>query len=96
MVVRARVFDEKLQIKLYRTRGLNPRVQPQGRAAASLPCGVMDRDSTGETPSALYPPQEAGFTLNEVLRVLSLLTALIDRRKENLRYAVEEIWLKQR
>jgi len=24
----------------------------------------MDRDSTGETPSALYPPQEAGFTLN--------------------------------
>ncbi len=24
----------------------------------------MDRDSTGETPSALCPPQEAGFTLN--------------------------------
>ena len=24
----------------------------------------MDRNSTGETPSALCPPQEAGFTLN--------------------------------
>ncbi len=52
------------EIKLYRTRGLNPRVRPMGRAAASPPCGVMDRDSTGETSSALYPPQEAGFTLN--------------------------------
>jgi len=52
-------------IKLYRTRGLNPRVRPMGRAAASPPCGVMDRDSTGETPSALCPPQEAGFTLNQ-------------------------------
>jgi hypothetical protein len=31
---------------------------------------------------------------NEVLRIISLITALIDRRKENLRYAVEEIWLK--
>jgi len=39
-------------IKLYRTRGLNPRVRPKGRAAAFPPCGVMDRDSTGETPSA--------------------------------------------
>jgi len=35
-------------IKLYRTRGLNPRVQPKGRATASPPCGIMDRDSTGE------------------------------------------------
>ena len=48
-------------IKLYRTRGLNPRVRPKGRAAASPPCGVMDRNSTGETPSALCPPQEAGL-----------------------------------
>ncbi len=29
------------------------------------PCGVMDRDPTGETLSALCPPQEAGFTLNK-------------------------------
>ncbi|MCZ6450369.1 MAG: hypothetical protein O6918_05825, partial [Deltaproteobacteria bacterium] len=27
------------------------------------PCGVMDRDSTGETPSASCPPQGAWFTL---------------------------------
>jgi hypothetical protein len=27
----------------------------------------MDRDSTGETPSALYPPQEAGLTSNILL-----------------------------
>ncbi len=47
-------------------RDLNPRVRPKGRAAASPPpCGVMDRDSAGETPSALYPPQEAGITLNQ-------------------------------
>ncbi len=59
-------------IKLYRTRGLNPRVQPMGRAAVSPPCGVMDRDSTGETPSALCPPQEAGFTLNLMVIVLSV------------------------
>ncbi len=32
--------------------GFDPRVRPMGRAAASPPCGVMDRDSTGETPSA--------------------------------------------
>ncbi len=51
-------------IKLYQTLGLNPRVRPKGKAAASPPCGVMDRNSTGETPSALCPPQEAGFTLN--------------------------------
>ena len=57
-------------IKLYRTRGLNPCVRPMGRAAASPPCGVMDRDSTGETPSALCPPQEAGFTLNLMVIVL--------------------------
>jgi hypothetical protein len=29
----------------------------------------MDRDSTGETPSALCPPQEAEFTLNQKIRV---------------------------
>ncbi len=52
------------RIKLYQTRGLNPRVRPKGRATASPPCGVMDRDSTGEPPSALCPPQKAGFTLN--------------------------------
>ena len=34
-------------IKLYRTRGLNPRVRPKGRATVSPPCGVMDRNSTG-------------------------------------------------
>ncbi len=28
------------------------------------PCGVMDRDSTGEPPSALCPPQEAELTSN--------------------------------
>ncbi len=43
-----------------------------GRAAASPPCGVMDHDSTGETPSALCPPQEAGFTLNLMVIVLSV------------------------
>jgi len=26
----------------------------------------MDRDSTGETPSALCPPHKAGFTLNQM------------------------------
>jgi hypothetical protein len=59
--------NRHFEIKLYRTRGLNPCVRPKGRAAASPPSGVMDRDSTGETPSALYPPQEAGFTLNQAL-----------------------------
>ncbi len=55
---------ESGEIKLYQTRCLNPRVRPKGRAAASPPCGVMDRDSTGDTPSALCPPQEAGLTSN--------------------------------
>jgi len=26
----------------------------------------MDRNSTGETPSVMCPPQEAGFTLNQL------------------------------
>ena len=51
-------------IKLYRTRGLNPRVRPKGRATVSPPCGVMDRNSTGETLSILYPRQAAGLPNN--------------------------------
>jgi 5-methyltetrahydropteroyltriglutamate--homocysteine methyltransferase len=45
----------KLQIK-YRTRDLNPRVRPKGESCRFSPL---------ETPSALCPPQEAGFTLNK-------------------------------
>jgi len=29
------------------------------------PCGVMDRDSTGETPSVLCPQQAAGLPNNK-------------------------------
>ena len=52
------------EIKLYRTRGLNTVVDQREELPFLPPCGVMDSDSTGKTPSALCPPQEAGFTLN--------------------------------
>ncbi len=48
------------EIKLYRIRGLNPRVRPKGESCRFSPL---------ETPSALCPPQEAGFTLNQITRI---------------------------
>ncbi len=48
------------------TTGFEPCGRPKGRAAASPPCGVMDRDSTGETPSVLCPRHAAGIQDNIV------------------------------
>jgi len=46
------------------TTGVEPRGRPKGRATASPPCGVMNRDSTGDTPSVLCPRQAAGLPNN--------------------------------
>ncbi len=46
------------------TTGVEPRGRPKGRATASPPCGVMDRDSTGETPSVMSTRQAAGLPYN--------------------------------
>jgi hypothetical protein len=45
--------------------GFESTCSTSGESYRFSPCGVMDRNSTGETPSALCPPQEAGFTLNQ-------------------------------
>ena len=50
-------------IKSYRPRDLNP-VVDRREAAAPPPCGVMDRDSTGDTPSVMCPRQAAGYPNN--------------------------------
>jgi hypothetical protein len=81
-MVGRRGVDEKVvvaSIKLCRTRGLNPRVRPKGRAAASplwKPHRSFDFAQDGELAlrgpqgpesmgrTTLCPPQEAGFTLN--------------------------------
>ncbi len=50
--------DGATRIKLYRTRGLNPRVRPKGRSMGeSYPFSPLD------TPSVMGPPQEVGFSV---------------------------------
>jgi flavin-dependent dehydrogenase len=44
--------------------GFEPPCSTKGESYRFSPRGVMDRNSTGDTPSALCPPQEAGFELN--------------------------------
>ena len=50
-------------IKSYRPRYLNP-VACQREATVSPLCGVMDRDSTGGTPSVMCLWQAAGYLIN--------------------------------
>jgi hypothetical protein len=50
-------------IKSYRPQYLN-HVIDQKETAASPPCGVMDRESTGDTPSVMCPRQAAGYPNN--------------------------------
>ena len=50
-------------------------------------CRVMDRDSTGETPSALCPLQEAGFTLNQLSGYVASISEIprISKRQRDYR-----------
>ncbi len=45
--------------------GFESRCSAKGESYRFSPCGVMDRDPTGETPSVMCPRQAEGYPINE-------------------------------
>ncbi len=62
---RNRLFQQNriLDNQVISTTGFEHRGRPKERATTSLPCGVMDRDSTGEIPSVMCPRQATGYPI---------------------------------